>query len=720
MEEPQFKKQKIFAILENSAHSMAVTGTGIGGAGEGEGGVSVEYEKEYDRDDILQSALEKFHEDRQKNFVGGVSIRNDPSGTGQQEDDPDEIRKFFLSKMEKSLIEFHGTNRVIHLLKNKDHLNLITCTRPSNPIKGALLPANQRIHLRRLGFRESEEYFQSSLDKAKELVQQRRQFSTECLELRKKWRLIRSPNATSGTSVSGGTATFLSHRDEIAIDCSYLTAGDMTLVNKHTVPLPVRSSITSPAALSSFCRSSQDFFTLEFTLSHVTSGDFYSQTLWNILYSNSNPLRDQYQHTSPTTAIPFTELISWRCQITQHDVTIRSFFASLVAIERESRLLNTESVLYDIWKSTSSTISSQQTFDESSPESSLWNTLLREPFTQPLHIISHTRSQIVLSLSSSLQLTLSQVPLFLPHKETDLELFSSSFPKDQLPFLSPLTPPRESLHFNTSPFPSNSFATMISCAALAMESILLTAQRNQHSFATPTSPQSPQTISPSSSLIASYTPLSHESNWNTFLTQQSIQKLKQTPKFHYTYRAVLLRLKEICQAHLLFQRFIHSASLTSTSLSSASLSPVISLDLPTPFHPSPAPMQIPARGLSFDLLPITSPNYFLNTHFTFHVTVAAGSWKHHPNPHFLRLQILPTSLQIDDITSLNSPDHPPTAPGTSRGSGPALSLRSDELLIPSSHQVMRKPQSSHPQRGLHHFEDSCALLWEYFLSHTTE
>jgi hypothetical protein len=736
--EPKLKKQKIFAIVENSAQPMTINGVGGGPQADGkagEGRVVVEYEKEFDRDETLQHALEKFH-DCQMNSVRnfGCVGQNEQRDAAGEEEDPDEIRQFFLTKMEKSLIEFHGTNRVIQLLKNKDHLNLLTCTRPSNPIKGALLPANQRIHLRQLGFHESHEYLQSSLAKATELVQQRRRFSTECLELRKKWRLIWSPTAATGTGGGGrgNSATFLSHRDEIAIDCSYLTAGDMTLVNKHTVPLPVRSSgflLPSAAAAPSPHRPSQDFFTLELSLSHVTSGDFYSQTLWNILYSNRNPLRDSYCPASPSASpipIPTTEFISWQCQITQHDVSIRSFFASLVAIERESRLLNAESVLYDIWNTTSSSKAS------SSESSTLWETLLQESFTQPLHIVSHTRSQIVLSLSPSLQLTLSQVPLFVPLTDSDLEELaassSSCIPEDQIPLLSLLTPSRQSPHLNASPFPSDSFATMIGCAALSMEFILLTAHRHQHSISTNTPissalgplAQSPQTITPSSCLIASYTPLSHEWNWNTFLTQQPPHKSKQIPKSHHTYRAVLLRLKEICQAHLLFQRFIRSVS---------SFAPVVSTSpqLSTPFHSSPVAIEIPSRGLSFTLLPITSPNYFLTTQFLFHVTVAAGSWKHHPNPHFLRLQILPSSLQVDDITSLNSPDRPipfgavssssPSFPGSD--AGPILSFRTDELLIPSSCRVMRTPQGSNPQSGVHHFEDSCGLLWEYFLSHTT-
>jgi hypothetical protein len=680
------KKRRIFAISEDA---------------------TVEYESTCNRNEALKIALTKLNDER-KQPDSGATTSNEETVDGEI------TRQIFLKKMEKALIEFHGVSRVIQLLKTKEHLSLLTCTRPSNPIKGSLLSVNQRVDIRKKSFQESGVYLSEASQRAAELVNQRRQFANDCLVLRKNWRLILSPNSLSKSNStnlpsSSLSTLLLTHRDEIAIDCSQLTAGDMTLVNKQTVPLPVNqfpSHNPNPPLTESKEEdmevedqerneeiprplTSREYYTLQYSLSHVHHGVLCSQTLWNILHTEVNPLRETGMPPSST------ELISWRCRITQHDVSVRSFFASLIAIERESRLLNTESVLYDIWNTVSSTILLSS--------STLMTSLFQDPLTGPLQILSHTRSQIIISISSSLQLSLTQVPLFQ----------SSTSPAEQISFFSPFTPSVVSPLVSSVGLSGHSLLTMISCAGLAMESILLTAQCQQHAVVPPLAvlslaAQSPHSIESSHCLLPSYTPLSHEHNWNTFLFQPSF-KQKQTPASHFTFRRVLLSLKEICQAHLLFHRFLHHAELHSSSPSPSPLTPCTSTSAAAPHRPV---FEFPARGLSAHLLPVTSPQYYSTSHFICHLTVSSGHWKHNSlsqQPHLLTLHIYPTHYQLETP--------PPSPPSPHLKIVSPLLLRADTLLIPSSHDLMRRPQSSQVNEGSYRFESS-DLLWEYLLNQT--
>lgn len=650
----------------------------------------VEYEPEYDRYDALKSTLVTYTSLQQQQLVDHPELIGSWNKRKRNEDENeheislinktpseekvlnDEERDVFLVKMEKSLIEFHGIQRVIQLLKQKEHLNLLTCTRPSNPIKGPLLPVKQRVHLRQQSMKDCQEYFIKATDKAQELVRERRNFALQCIELRKKWRLIRSPNA-------GPSGALLTHRDEISIDCSYLTAGDVTLVNKHTVSIPIHRQNYIPS------RPSNDYYTLQYSLKHVQYGELCTQTLWNILYGELNPLREKYSDESD---VPQSDLLAWQCRLTQHDVSVRSFFASLVNIERESRLLNTDSILYDMWNTTSSSIISADI------SSSLLSGFLEEPLTGPLHVVSHTRSQIIISLTSSLQLILAQAPLFQPIAEEGNNLQSSPS------LLSPVAPSYSS-HF-TSDLPSclssTSLLTMIHSAALAMESILMTAQRNQYSSPSITKAQSQHAISHSSTHSSSFTPHSSEFNWKTFLSQP-FPKQKQTPKFHYTYRDILLSMKEILQSHLLFYRFVYNCPVTS-SLS--------------PFSPFTSQIiHIPRRGLTLQSIPNSSSQYYLSSQFLFHITIAGGHWKHNSLPHYLRLHIFPSYLQLEDTSPIQE---------CTLSSSDLIStkIRTDCLLIPPPSELMNYPRSFQgPPVGFHRFEN-CELFWKYLYCHTLE
>lgn len=635
----------------------------------------VEYEPEYDRYDALTIALTKYNEQQQQMHMNSrISKVTHDKGNEEENELNDDDRNMFLSKMEKSLIEFHGIQRVIQLLKQKEHLNFVTCSRPSNPIKGTLLPINQRVHLRQQNLRDCEEYFQKANKNAEELVKERRNFALQCLELRKKWRIIRAPQISQGS-----TSTLLTHRDEIVIDCSYLTAGDMTLVNKHTVPIPIRAENYVPS------RPPTDYYTIQYSLSHVRCGDICTQTLWNILHGESNHFRERYLNANE---IPQADVLEWQCQLTQHDVSVRSFFSTLINIERESRLLNTDSVLYDIWNTSSTRV------QPSDSSLSLLFAIFQEPFIAPLHIVSHTRSQIILSVSASLQLIISQAPLFQTPCDQGNIAYSS--------LLSPLTPSSSIFPSQlTADFPSflssNSMFTLLSSAGLTMEQILLSSQRNQHS-ALPVSQIKSRHAIYHSSPSATFTPHSDEFNWNTFLLQAR-QKVKQIPKYHYTYRNILLTMKEISQSHLLFYRLLYCSPVPQS----------ISL---LPFS-SEKTLKLQSRGVTLQIISNSQTSYYLSTQFLFHISIAGGFWKHDARPHFFRLLIFPTYLELEDSSPMNP--SPPPDPDPCR-----ITLRADSLLFVPPSGMMNQPQSfSTSSVSVHRFE-SCELFWKYLICHTVE
>ena len=721
------KRQKIFAIRDEI----------------------VEYEPEYSEEEITKAAVDKFHEELRGQY--GTTTATAITATQQTSEDDEDPRKMFLQKMEKALIEFHGITRVIELLKQKEHLSLLTCTRPSFPIKGIQLPGNQRIQIRQSSFQTSQEYFSNAYDNALKLVEQRRKFTSSCLSLRKKWRLVITSKLPSNSSSTYN----ITHRDEVAIDCSYSIAGDTMLLNNHYVLIPINDE-----KKQNLLSLHSEYYTLQFSLSHIQFGNICTETLWNIIHTNNNPLRQKFLSLNPSSLIHSTseqqqftqvlpeEIISWKCEVTQHDVSIRSFFATLVAIERESRLLNTSSVLYDIWSTTSSHFSTTSDLSLPSPPkllslSSILSTLLSEPFTSSIHVVIHTRSQITLSLSSSINLTLSQVPLFQSSSQYNTDI---SFPKENQILYSLITPQSnpsslfQSMSNNSNninniiheSLASHALISMLSCVGLSIQHKLFSSQKQQHNGSSSSLPSSNlnssiHSIQPASSLLSQFIPLTHEHHWNEFLNSQSTQKQKQTPKYHYSYRELLLISKEISQTHLSFYRFMNTLLTTSSTSSYSNLlnfnisqfqTSISLIQLLLQKNNTTLLLTIPSRGVTIFFVPLSSAQstFYLTSQITLRVHIEPGHWKHHSLQQILTIKIFPTYFEV--ISSPTSSSSSSSLSSTS-SSFKEMKFLSSSLLIPNPNQVNERIKKNNHEVNLwlKRFE-SCEFVWEYIINNT--
>ena len=174
-------------------------------------------------------------EDEQRHTLSTLSLLNndkvslDSAATIKNDD-----KALVLEDVQRALGELNLMLNLTSLIKNKEYFSLQAIPPDSSTHNDPKLSASQAIELSRSMVSSSKDIIEKGLASSASVVQSRRAFASSCLYLRKKWRLMRiSPHRPISTRITS--------KDMIAIDCSFYSAGDMTM-EENMVPLTVTDS----------------------------------------------------------------------------------------------------------------------------------------------------------------------------------------------------------------------------------------------------------------------------------------------------------------------------------------------------------------------------------------------------------------------------------------------------------------------------------------------
>lgn len=255
-----------------------------------------------EKNEILQESTDVVKHFMKQTFESQELQKKDLSN-----EDGMERRRQFLQSLENALIEFNHVMTLTSFLKEKEpRLYLQTCYRPPVISKGPQLTPLQRVNERIKHFGSAVSLIQNSIIQCKSIIQERRLYSTKCLELRKSWRLLLQQKSTS-TAASGNYHKYspISHTDTIAVDCSYESCGETMHQNDSNGRVNLDIGTNGPLIQ----KDTSNMYTLEYVLSDINSQTVVaSSTLYHVLFTGQYAVRGENGDsvaTSTTNALDF-------------------------------------------------------------------------------------------------------------------------------------------------------------------------------------------------------------------------------------------------------------------------------------------------------------------------------------------------------------------------------------------------------------------------------
>lgn len=305
-------------------------------------------------------------------------------------------REEVLGNLHKGLGEMNQMLNLISMIKGREFFGLQTCIPKQMMVSRDIpLPVSKRVLLKKTFFQSCREILSKGMVDTRTVLSSRKLFTSDCLSLRKSFRLVLLKNNNNNKTISVG--------DSIAVDCSYTSAGDaVNPSDSYHVPL------TTTEYGASICSNElgRDLYTLEYSLQfgekeilRSTSFSLHQIVANSQIYSVSTPV--SHAGSSDVLSDNAKKILTY-CADRRHDVLCR----------RQFHFIRHEAVsLHNQWTVSSSPYTDQEVHER---QIDIFGEMAEhlagcELFSS-LNVKTVERGRVVIAVSPSLSLSIRLVP----------------------------------------------------------------------------------------------------------------------------------------------------------------------------------------------------------------------------------------------------------------------------------------------------------------------